>query len=105
MVTEGFRKSARSLTLLIAALVLTEPVLAQRVFTVLPRATGEDENPITFMRPYHAIHTAAGSSLSTPPSTAFTPAQIRHAYGFDQVANQGAGQVIGIVDAYDDPNA
>jgi len=105
MVTEGFRKSARTLTLLIAALVLIEPVLAQSVFTVLPRATGEDENPVTFMRPYYAIHTAAGSSLSTPPSTAFTPAQIRHAYGFDQVANQGTGQVIGIVDAYDDPNA
>src|ERR1019366_7589210 len=35
----------------------------------------------------------------------FTPAQVRHAYGFDQVTNQGAGQTIGIVDAYDDPNA
>src|SRR2546422_229985 len=33
----------------------------------------------------------------------FTPAQIRHAYGFDQVAFNGAGQTIAIVDAYDDP--
>jgi len=105
MSTEGFCKSARSLTLLLAALVLAEPVLAQHVFTILPRTAGEDENPVTFMRPHYAIHTAAGSSLSTPPSTAFTPSQIRHAYGFDQIANQGAGQVIGIVDAYDDPNA
>lgn len=32
-----------------------------------------------------------------------TPALIRHAYGFDQVVNQGAGQTIAIVDAYDDP--
>jgi hypothetical protein len=38
----------------------------------------------------------------------FTPAQIRHAYGFDQVAfgsfrGDGSGQMIAIVDAYDDP--
>jgi subtilase family serine protease len=32
------------------------------------------------------------------------PSAIRHAYGFDQITNKGAGQVIGIVDAYDDPN-
>src|SRR4051794_14878396 len=34
----------------------------------------------------------------------FTPAQVRHAYGFDQVALDGGGQTIAIVDAYDDPN-
>ena len=33
-----------------------------------------------------------------------SPSATRHAYGFDQIVNQGAGQVIGIVDAYDDPN-
>jgi subtilase family serine protease len=32
------------------------------------------------------------------------PTLARHAYGFDQITNQGAGQTIGIVDAYDDPN-
>src|ERR1051326_7478754 len=32
-----------------------------------------------------------------------TPAQIRRAYGFDQITNQGAGQTIAIVDAYDNP--
>ncbi|HLH31869.1 MAG TPA: S53 family peptidase [Terriglobia bacterium] len=31
------------------------------------------------------------------------PSQILHAYGFDQVTNQGAGQTIGIVDAYKNP--
>src|SRR5437764_9785947 len=41
--------------------------------------------------------------------TGTTPAQIRHAYGFDQisfggVAGDGAGTTIAIVDAYDDPN-
>jgi subtilase family serine protease len=43
----------------------------------------------------------------------FTPAQIRHAYGFDQISfssggqtvpADGRGQTIAIVDAYDDPN-
>jgi subtilase family serine protease len=33
-----------------------------------------------------------------------TPAQIRKAYGFDQIANGGAGQVIAIVVAYDHPH-
>jgi len=33
-----------------------------------------------------------------------SPSATRHAYGFDLISNQGAGQVIGIVDAYDDPN-
>jgi subtilase family serine protease len=45
---------------------------------------------------------------STGP-TGYTPAQIRHAYGFDQVSFPGApadgsGTTIAIVDAYDDPN-
>ena len=43
----------------------------------------------------------------------YTPAEIRHAYGFDQIAfatssgavsGNGAGQTIAIVDAYNDPN-
>jgi subtilase family serine protease len=39
----------------------------------------------------------------------YDPAQIRHAYGFDQimfggVKGDGTGQTIGIVDAFDDPN-
>jgi hypothetical protein len=33
----------------------------------------------------------------------YSPAQIRHAYGFDQLAGTGAGQTIAIVDAYDAP--
>src|SRR6202041_704579 len=47
---------------------------------------------------------SATSAPAGPPSTAFAPAQVRHAYGFDQVTNEGAGQTIGIVDAYDDAN-
>jgi subtilase family serine protease len=62
--------------------------------------------------------TPANVSSSTPP---YTPAQIKHAYGFDQesyfwrtmyinghvypipIAADGSGQTIAIVDAYDDP--
>ena len=36
--------------------------------------------------------------------TGIFPAQMQTAYGFNLVANQGKGQVIGIVDAFDDPN-
>src|SRR5215831_17939499 len=32
-----------------------------------------------------------------------TPAQIKKAYGFDQIANQGKGQTIAIVEAFDHP--
>src|SRR3954469_24289993 len=41
---------------------------------------------------------------ATTSPTGISPARIRKAYGFTSIANQGAGQTIGIVDAYDDPN-
>ena len=47
----------------------------------------------------------AERNISAPPSSAITPTLIREAYGFNLVANKGQGQIIGIVDAYDDPNA
>jgi subtilase family serine protease len=37
--------------------------------------------------------------------TVYTPAQVRHGYGFDRLSFNGAGQTIAIVAAYDDPNA
>src|SRR6266436_36302 len=54
---------------------------------------------------------AGAAPFSSPGPTGTTPAQIRHAYGFDQitfnngtVAGDGSGETIAIVDAYDDPN-
>ena len=41
-------------------------------------------------------------SSSTPTGT--TPAQMLRAYGFSGIANKGAGQTIGIIDAFDNPN-
>ena len=40
-----------------------------------------------------------GSAVSGP----YTPSQIRHAYGVDQLSLTGAGQTIAIIDAYDNP--
>ena len=62
------------------------------------------ENPVAIRILLISIHEAAGSSLSVPPNTAFSPAQVVRAYGFNLITNQGAGQTIAIVDAYDDPN-
>jgi hypothetical protein len=57
----------------------------------------------------HPLRGASPNWSSASPS-GYTPAQIRHAYGFDQITfNQGAiqgdgsGQTIAIVDAFDDP--
>jgi subtilase family serine protease len=51
------------------------------------------------------------SPLDTAAYPPYTPAQIRQAYGFNQIAfnngtiqGDGSGQTIAIVDAYDDPN-
>jgi hypothetical protein len=49
--------------------------------------------------------------LDGPGAGGYTPSQIRHAYGFDQItfangtiAGDGSGQTIAIVNAYDHPN-
>lgn len=103
--TEGIRNTARNLTLLAAALTFGAPIYAQHLMPNLPRLSESGENPVSFMRPHYSIDPGTPSTQSGPPTSAFSPAQIRHAYGFDQVTNQGAGQTIGIVDAYDDAKA
>jgi subtilase family serine protease len=40
-----------------------------------------------------------------PDAGGYTPAALRIAYGFKSLGNYGAGQVIALVDAYDNPNA
>ena len=55
----------------------------------------------------HAADAAVPMATSGP--TGYSPAQVRHAYGFDSVAfgstaANGAGTTIAIVDAYDNPN-
>jgi hypothetical protein len=63
------------------------------------------------MRPsYILFHPVGMVPLSSSGPSGTTPAQARHAYGFDQitfsngtVAGDGSGTTIAIVDAYDDP--
>jgi subtilase family serine protease len=50
-------------------------------------------------RPIAPTSASPEPTASTP--TGYTPQQMQHAYGVDQIANQGAGQIIGIVDGYD----
>jgi subtilase family serine protease len=69
-----------------ACLIVAQPILAERP-------------PDGHARP--PIH-VKGNAMSAP--TGLSPYQVRHAYGFDQILNRGAGQKIAIVDAFDDPN-
>src|SRR5262249_53223804 len=64
--------------------------------------------PTTFAPGYPGQPAGRAVPHSTPGPTGYTPAQVRHAYGFDPisfggVAGDGSGQTIAIVDAYDDP--
>jgi hypothetical protein len=64
--------------------------------------------PTTFAPGYLGLFAGRAAPQSTPGPTGYTPAQVRHAYGFDQInfggaAGDGTGQTIAIVDAYDDP--
>jgi fibronectin type 3 domain-containing protein len=43
------------------------------------------------------------SPLSTPASPPYSPSQILSAYGFNLFSDNGTGQTIAIIDAYDDP--
>jgi subtilase family serine protease len=57
-------------------------------------ATGPVMHPDMMVRPF----------ASAGPSGGLSPSQIRHAYGFDQLADDGSGQTIAVVTAFDDPN-
>jgi subtilase family serine protease len=84
------------------------PLWAQRSLAFRLPLESESPEPITFMSAPYSIHPVSNrlrSEVTLTAPSGFSPAQIRHAYGFDQIANQGAGQIIAVVDAYDDPNA
>jgi hypothetical protein len=68
--------------------------------------------PSTLHPEYVLLPQGGGATpFGTSGPTGYTPAQIRHAYGFDQISfnngtipGDGSGTTIAIVDAYDDPN-
>ncbi len=104
MVFEGAKKSAKFL-LALASVAVFAPLAQSQQFLPLPLPRMEaGESPIAYMRPHYLLRQTSNASLSAPPTSAFAPSDIRHAYGFDLVNNQGAGQTIAIVDAYDDAN-
>ena len=68
---------------------------------------------VAYHPPGQALHPGSGGDIqpfATSSPTGLTPAQMRHAYGVDQInfngtVGDGTGQTIGIVDAFDQPNA
>src|SRR3984893_19271869 len=104
MRTKKMGSGGRNLISAVAMLIFSQALQAHHLITVLPRSDRENQTPISFMRSHYIVYAAAGTSPSGPPTSAFVPTQLRHAYGFDQVKNEGHGQIIGIVDAYDDAN-
>jgi len=60
-------------------------------------------NPIDGKRIAHPPHRIKPNTPLFAPS-GYSPAQMQKAYGLASIPNQGAGQVIGIVDAFDNPN-
>src|SRR5258708_30113479 len=74
----------------------TVPALALTLTASLLAGTKPVSGP---PRPGHArppLHI----NLTPSVSTSYSPSQIRHAYGFDQLSASGANQKIAIVDAY-----
>jgi uncharacterized repeat protein (TIGR03803 family) len=43
------------------------------------------------------------SDSSSPTGNGYTPQQLRHAYGFDQLGATGTGQIIALIEAYGSP--
>ena len=87
---ERYGLLGRALSILAVCVLICQPLWADGL--------GIGRPPIGYARP--PVH-VRGNATTGP--TGLTPQQTRHAYGFDLISNQGAGQIIGIVDAYDDP--
>jgi len=103
-------------TPLALAAIAAMALIAGAVRPAAPRSAGPVLVPQAIEAPERAFTpgrpVAAPAACVTPPPVVtsafihcYTPAQIRAAYGVDQVANRGAGQTIVLVDAYGSPTA
>ncbi len=91
--------------------VLTVETLERRqLLAVVAAAPATTENAVPL---YQRLMTVSSKGVETPLATSgptgYTPAEIRQAYGINQISfngvtGNGAGETIAIVDAYDDPN-
>ena len=75
----------------------TEPGVPGRA-TRIPRVAQQPAGSLHVVRGHAPIRSPG------PTNSGYTPAQIQQAYGFNQVSNNGSGETIAIVDAYNDPN-
>jgi len=65
---------------------------------------GSNSNPVSIVVDTMTLSGNAVAQLTAAEGgTAFSPAQIRTAYGINDLSLDGTGQTIAIVDAYDDP--
>lgn len=64
----------------------------------IERSGGPLPSPGFARPPFHITRNASAGPIG------LSPTQVAHFYGFDTISNQGSGQTIGIIDAYDDPN-
>ena len=62
------------------------------------------QHPAIGQRSLRSRQLSSRLSRTAVRRTAFFPSQMKAAYGFNRIGNQGQGQIIGIVDAFDDPN-
>jgi hypothetical protein len=81
------------------------PAGSPGVSTVSATVAGDAGGAVPLLSPRPMGHGPGGGGSGGGGTPAgYSPPQVRHAYGFDQLANDGTGQTIAIVDAYDDPN-
>jgi subtilase family serine protease len=91
---------------LLLFLSISSGIAAAQVSLVRNLQDAERGRPVFTYRPApgHAQPPLRIANDATTSPTGISPTRIRKAYGFSAIANQGSGQTIGIVDAYDDPN-
>jgi subtilase family serine protease len=73
------------------------PALALTVVMGIPHVASASGKEIVL--PFLNVQSSAQKKV-----VGLTPAQIRRAYGFDQIYNQGEGQTIAVVNAFDHPS-
>ncbi|WP_435008284.1 hypothetical protein P12x_005540 [Tundrisphaera lichenicola] len=123
-ITGGYRtmKSTRATRLLVESLegrqllavgVVSSPLAgipSEAWPAAIGRPVAEPAPSDTFSVTYSASEPSMPGGPTVDPlvgpqaSAPYTPAQIRHAYGFDQLGYDGTGQTIAIIDAFDSPS-
>ncbi len=90
----------KSMILAVIGIASAVSLQAERPPLSHPRA------PRGFARPlFHLYANPDFSALAATGPTGLAPAAVRTFYGFSKITNTGAGQIIGIVTAFDSPNA